>query len=361
MISIYANLYNGVPDTPWSDGTTETLLFTIPNQNGSIRPFLTATLNNDMGSAGSFEFTVDPKSIWYDIWRHMRTLIRIEYDGDTIFYGRVLTIDRDMFRNRKIHCEGAMTFFSDSLFCGQKNGTAMTLTEYLTTLINAHNECMEGAPEKKIYLGEVPGNYSETIVAAQKIPEDQQKYGSDGYKTVKECLEGLVSDYGGYMRVRYEEGTMYLDWLQLYYKSDVSTQMMRVDTNAIDLSDTIEVNNIFTHIIPVGKNNKYIDGGGGGGGGGEKHRITVTAVADDEGVGTRTGGEAHASLTLASKGTKITLYQRPYYEYWFSYWHVVSGGIVIQNDSFEMGDNDVSIEAMFIHGSGGGGGEDPDA
>ena len=66
----------------------------------------------------------------------MRTLVRVEYDGDTIFYGRVLTIDRDMFRSRTIHCEGAFTFFMDSVFQGEKNGFTITLHEYLQKLID---------------------------------------------------------------------------------------------------------------------------------------------------------------------------------------------------------------------------------
>lgn len=261
MISVYAQYYTPVPGHPvLNNGGIETLLFTIPTQNGSQPPFLSATVKSEMGSAGNFEFTVDPKSDLYNIWNHMKTLVRVDYDGDTIFYGRVATIDRDMFRSRSIHCEGAFTFFNDSVFEGTKKGYTITVNEYLTKLIDAHNECMDPSPEKKIYLGEVPGNYSESITDIQQVKNDTQKFAnSQGYKTVKEWLESLVTDYGGFMRIRYSGGYMYLDWLKLYFNATESDQVMSVDSNVVDLSDTVEVDNIFTYVIPVGKNNTYID------------------------------------------------------------------------------------------------------
>ena len=81
MFSVYVNKYTPIPDTDWSNGNQETLLFSIPNQNGNVRPFLSAQVNGDMDSAGNFEFKIDVGSIWYNIWQHMKTLVRVEYDG----------------------------------------------------------------------------------------------------------------------------------------------------------------------------------------------------------------------------------------------------------------------------------------
>lgn len=362
MISVYVNKYKPIEGSEqWGDGNTEALLFTIPNQNGDTRPVLGFTVDNDVTSSGNCEFTLDVKNIWYDIWKHMRTLVRVEYDGDTIFYGRVLTIDRDMFRTKKIHCEGAITFFKDSMFLGKKNGSAMTLNAYLKTLIDAHNECMKDIPEKHIFLGEVPGNYTAAVTEHQQIPNDSQKYGEEGYKDIKACLDTLLSDYGGYMRVRYNstDEKMYLDWMKLYFRNTVNSQEISVHTNTLDLSDTVEVNNIFTHVIPVGKNNKYIDGNSGGGSGSgsgndtSAHKITITKTGSE-------AGHPSADPAEASKGTLIQLKANPMDTAKFIEWSVTSGNVEIvypyyEETTFTMGSEDVVIAAKYE-----GGGIDPE-
>lgn len=355
MFTVYARYINPIPGrTMDPDPDAETELFSIPNQNGS-RVFLNTSINTDMGSAGSFEFSVDPKSVYADIWKHMKTLVRVVYDGDTIFYGRVLTIDRDMFRTRKIHCEGAYTFFMDSVFLGKKGGYALNLDEYITKLIDAHNTCMTDAPEKKIYRGEVPGNYSEGITDVQKVTTDRQKFADgDGYKDVKSFLEELKSDYGGFMRVRYNEddGKLYLDWMKMYFNSDESNQTMSVSSNVIDLSDTVEVNNIFTHVIPVGKNNKYIGGSSSsGGGGGYTGKYTITFQIYPSGAGT-----ARADQSTADEGKTVHVFATPNTGYKFSSWVVRSTKPVTidrNTNTFTMPDNNVTIDVLFTQDESG--------
>ena len=346
MISVYARLFDPTPRSGFSDGDSEHLLFEIPNSDSSKHVFLTATVNSEMGTAGNFEFSVDPESPWYDIWKHMRTLLRVEYDGDTIFYGRVLTIDRDMFRTKTIHCEGAFTFFMDSVFESEKKGYTITVYEYLQKLIEAHNECMNPAPEKKIYLGEVPGHYSSAVTEIQQIKNDRQKFAAGtGYKAIKDHLEELATDYGGYMRVRYNktDGKLYLDWMKVYFQSSVNTQNMTVYSNIVDLSDTVEINNIFTHVIPVGKNNKYIGGGSSPSGGGENGKYTITVVSNGHGTGRAT--VASTTVTEAYKGTKIYLMATPDPGWWLK--GFTSSDATITGNSFEMPANNVTVTVSF--------------
>lgn len=352
MFTVYVNKFKPISgDSRLGNGDVESVLFSIPNQNGEDRVFLNASVSEEMGNAGNFEFSVDPKSKYYDIWRHMRTLVRVEYDGTTIFYGRVLTIDRDMFRTRKIHCEGALTFLKDSVFEGTKKGTTETVNSYLTRLITAHNACMDTAPEKKIVLGEVPGAYTSATEEVQQIKNDTQIFGKEqGYKTVKECLDGLASDYGGFFRTRYANGTIYLDWLKMYYQKTESNQTLSVTSNVVDLSDTVEVNNIFTHVIATGKNGLYIDGtssgggGGGGGGGGDpdKGKYAITKVISGDGTGT-------ISRTRADEGVKVTMTNTPNEGASFRYYAINSKGRISQitENQFIMPDNDVTVTITF--------------
>lgn len=380
MYTIYArNIIRRQDDgLPAGSDGDEAELFSIPNQNGNKHPFATITVSDELGGAGSCEFSVPVLSPHSDIWKHMRTLIRVVYDENTIFYGRVLTIDRDHFRTRKIHCEGAYTFFNDSIFEGTKSGWTEKLSEYLSRLITNHNQQMASMPEKQIFLGKCPGHYDayQGILDEQKLNgDDTQKFGaSRAFKETKSWLEEIAQDYGGFMRVRYadqdlvvndvvieEAGKLYLDWMKTYINplnEGETMQEVSVTSNAVDLSDTVEVNNIFTYVLPVGKNNKTLTGSGSGGGGGgsggggdgNKHTITVTPYPLN-------GGCVSASTYSAAKGVRVSLTAVAIYPHMFSKWEMTSptaesNKATINSDSFIMPDVDVSITGYFVHDGG---------
>lgn len=370
MISVYAQYFNPTKASGFSTGDTEQLLWSIPNQNGmSILP-LDAKVSNEMGSAGSFEFSLAVNNPYYGIWKQMKTVVRVDYDNTPIFYGRVLMIDRDMFRTKRIHCEGALTFLMDSVFEGTQNGTNETLNAYLVQLMNAHNNCMgSDSPEKKFVLSNVPGedtddyHYSMFIGSEQRVPNDRQKYAKNkGYKTVKEWLDEVVQDYGGFLRMRYAPTNdeppinLRLDWLKMYFDGNEKNQSMSVFENTLDMSDTTEVDNIFTYVIPVGKNNKYMGDGGGGGagtGGGGQFSVIVTK----EGMGT-----ASASPSSCKKDTTVTLIATPASGYKFVRWDVFAPNFhenpVVSDNQFTMPASNVTAHCVFEVNDGG---EDPDA
>ncbi|KAI4449580.1 hypothetical protein C823_004109 [Eubacterium plexicaudatum ASF492] len=68
-----------------------------------------------------------------------------------------------------------------------------------------------------------------------------------------------------------------------------------------------------------------------------------------------TGGTASASLSSAEEGTKITLTATPDSGYHFKEWQVISGGVTISNNSFTMPDTNVTVKAVFVKNSNGGG------
>ena len=361
MMTVYARNINAIPPST-TPPSGEVAICHVPYQNGEEPVFLTANANGELGNAGSFEFSIDPTNKYADIWKQMITLVRVAYDDETIFYGRVLTIDRDMFRTRKVHCEGAFTFFMDSVFEMKSNGSKITIGTFLEQLIEAHNTCMADCSEKQIFLGEVPGHYSSNVEEVQKVKNDSQKFNvGTGYKTVKELLEELAGDYSGHMRVRYNasDGKLYLDWLKTYLNKNISNQTMSVSSNVVDLSDTMEVNNIFTHVVCVGKATSYSDGTGGGGS--AKHAVTVNVTPS--GYGT-----ASAAPQDPKPGDTVILKYLPRVEkpinfsaqgsdrdavfYQFVRWDVVSGGVTISNNSFVMGNQNVVINAVFKSSTG---------
>lgn len=363
MFSIYARRYNPKPSDGFpSPGTDEVLLFTIPTQDGNPRPFLTAVVNNEMGNSGSFEFSFDCKSKFYNLFIPIRTFMRVEYDGETIFYGRVLTVDTDMHMTTKIHCEGCQTFLMDSLFEGKKDGYTVTLDEYLDMLLDAHNTCMANSPEKKIFAGEIPGHYSQSINKEQKVVIDRQKFGTgQGYKTVKEWLDEIVADYAGQLRVRYNntDGKMYLDWLKTYFNPALNDQTMAINRNTIDWGHVVEVNNIFTYVLPIGKDNKYLDGGKKGEvQPGTGHTDLYYYVRCVKIIPSGTSGEPgnvwatpHAVLKTEPAGTHITLHCETFAGFVLEKIEVFGSQVspihLVGGNSFPMPQHDVTVNFYF--------------
>lgn len=260
MYSFYIQNYydeNGVYQTD------ETQIYSVPVSEGEDLILIDPVIKCEMGKAGSFEFTVQPNHEFYSCWVQMKTVMRVEYESNTIFHGRVLTIDNTVLGQRKIHCEGDLAFLLDSMQEGTKENkrTEVSLNSYLSSLITAHNQQMDEGDNtfKKFYLGEVPGNYSESVSAAQQIKNETKKYGNDSWDTTSGALEKIQKESGGYFRTRYviknKVGKCYLDWYDSYFNENVNQQEIEIGENLIDVSSSTEVDNIFTALIPLGSKN----------------------------------------------------------------------------------------------------------
>lgn len=241
--------------------STETLVEEVPAKSEGDLKLISPIVKAEMGNVESFDFSIQAGSKFYDAFLQMKTYLRVVYDGTTIFYGRVLTIDNTPFNGvRKVRCEGPMAFLMDSPVEGKQEETRPKITtyEYMQQLINNHNTNVKEA-KKTFQLGQVPGHYtSDKILSEQQITNDTRKFGSDSWTDTKGALEDLRSHYGGYFRIRAGEignSKLTLDWMDHYFNSTENEQTVEIGKNIIDFSDVTEVDNIFTAIIPIGRSN----------------------------------------------------------------------------------------------------------
>ena len=251
MYDIYIKNYI---NTSGVEVETEKLMYSVPIINSDVA-LLDPRVKDEMGKAGTFEFSIAPGNPYYNCWLQMKTIMRVMYDGNKIFRGRVLTIDNTLAGGKKIHLEGDIAFFQDTMYEGAKtdNRPKTDCLTYLHKLIDNHNsQC--GREDKKFRLGEVPGQYSNAIPPEQRInPDTSYKYGSESWQKTADALSELTNSFGGYLRTRYADGYAYLDWLNSCFNTDIHTQPITVGKNLIDMSNSTEVDNIFTAIIPIGK------------------------------------------------------------------------------------------------------------
>lgn len=260
MFDIYLKYWNngGTPSNPNlmnNDGSTETKVFSIPMETNRTPWLLNPVVKGELGKAETFDFTVNPGSEYYDAFLELKTLIRVEYDGVTIFYGRVLTVSQSgLLQVRSVHCEGIMAVLNDTPMEGiaEDKQTKITASQLFYNVINSHNSWIDAGiePWKRIEVGDVNINFNDT--AKKQMPTS--------WTTTLSELNKLVGSHGGYMRVRYyrnpNDGTEHniLDWKQKYFRDLGNGVRPRVEIakNLLDLSIGSEVGEIFTRLIPIG-------------------------------------------------------------------------------------------------------------
>ena len=251
--------------------TDEKRLYSVPIQQDDLENVLTEpTVSSEVGKTGTFEFTIYPNHPYYHALAQMRTIMRVDYDGDTIFRGRILTIDNTLTGVKKVHCEGDMAFLLDSFQTSSKkeSRSKITLNAYIKQILDAHNQQMSenGETDKNIYPGYIPGDYPSSISSTQQIDNVTEAFGSDSYEQSMNALEAVVSEYGGFFRTRYSSSDekTYLDWCKHWFRKDLSnSQPIAITQNIIDAQSNSEVDNIFTALIPIGKsegNDIFIEG-----------------------------------------------------------------------------------------------------
>ena len=287
-----------------------------------------AKVTGEMGKSGSFEFSMYPNNQYYNSLRPLFTMLRVTDGPDTIFYGRVLTVDDDrMTAARKVHCEGYLSILLDTQIEGKKDEDRDKISgaTYIDRLITNHNNTctdpsLEFNPPKSFTKGLLPG-----VSGYSSLPKEQQietlpndfRYGTNGWQDTSSAFSSLIGSYGGYLRARYDGGQVYLDYLDTYFsKTDYQNKVIEVSENVLSMNSTNSVDNLFTYLIPVGSKDGeklYVTGkkytpptGGGQEGGGSGGTTTSSSLDSDVGSGSGGGGSSSgAELTWEHKYIRV--------------------------------------------------------
>lgn len=212
----------------------------------------------EVNKSGNLIFKLYPDHPMYDSIRNFKTIITVERDNIEIWRGRAISDECDINLVKLITCEGELSFLNDVVippFDYKTDGIA--IDEFLNYIFDEYaNNC---TAERMITFGSF--NYPED----EEIP--MLYISSNDYMSVWKCLEDQVLDQvGGYLSVRRDYDTTYVD----YYK-DIDfgvEQEIIFGTNLMDLTRTIEVDKVFTVIIPYGT------------GAGSKSRVYIDSVND---------------------------------------------------------------------------------
>ena len=194
-----------------------------------------ASLSLQAGSAGEFVFTIPPSNDHYGRFERLTSYVDVYRDEELIFSGRVYSITETFDTQLQVTCEGLLTILNDSVF--RPVTFDGTLHNLVRQILASHNQQVEEG--KQITAGRLLISNSECYRAYEN------------YETSISRLHDLVDSFGGWIRVRKEEGTLYLDWYDAFI--DGTTQSVNFGENLLDISQTEDSSSIVTVLIPLGQ------------------------------------------------------------------------------------------------------------
>ena len=203
-----------------------------------IEPELTQKKNEP----GELSFTIPKEHPNYDVLEKLKSRIKIYRDDTLIWLGRAIEDDRDLYENRKVVAEGALSFLLDSVLRQFTfDGTA---TELFAWILAAHNARVN--ENQRLTLGNCDISGSVGVTTKDYL---------SSWQALKTCL---IDSFGGYLIVRYDENeNPILDYLSDV--PDTATQRIEFGENLIDLALNRSASETYTACVPLGAMLRDID------------------------------------------------------------------------------------------------------
>lgn len=256
------------------------------------------TISEAVGSASSATIKLPPSNVMRDVPVKRASVISIRKDGAEVFRGSVVDTTTDLRGMRTYSIDSAMMWLAD--ICKPPHTiNAMAVSTYLGALVTQYNAgCLAG---KQVELGKVGASLPSITLAASE------------YKSMLDLAKEAASVSGGELRIRYADGSAYLDCLASY--GHRCSQTVELRKNLLGLTDEIDGADLVTRVYPVGKDGLTIEGVNGGqvylvnaAAEGIYGRIdgTLRADTDDASVLKATAASYLAQHSGLSRGIRVT-------------------------------------------------------
>ena len=214
-----------------------------------------------VSKAGEMSFTVDAEHPYLSNLRRMSGLVELLDGTLPIYRGRITSDTKDFYGAHKIETEGIMAVLNDSII------PPFNFPEDFTEDASYKAAAASGNVVE-FFFRWILSQHNAQVTAEQQIKpgvitvSDQNNYitrSSEEYATVMSTVSDklIKSALGGYLLIRYEDDGNYLD----YYAALplTNTQSVEFAENLLDLSSETDGTNIYTAILPEGKDGLTIE------------------------------------------------------------------------------------------------------
>ena len=197
------------------------------------------SLEIELNTAGSFDFTMPPCHMFYADIHPLTSTIEVYEDEDLLWFGRPVEIKTDYLKNKQVYCEGALSFFNDTVQRPHEYDSIF-VHDFFTTVIAAHNE--QVSPSRQFTVGNI------TV-------ENKKVYRTLRYESTFDVLKRpCLNAEGGYFFIRREDGVNYIDWLaEMPYSTN---QPVEFGLNLLDITSGFNGSSIVTCVLPLGETDK---------------------------------------------------------------------------------------------------------
>jgi len=227
-------------------------LYDASNPSDTVT-LLTGTGKNSITELPTFDFTILPNHPLYNEIVKFKTWVTVYRNSTVLFHGRVISDGLDFYGQKTVSCEGALGCLLDSVI-DPLPAITETPKDHLQKIIAAHNTLMRATPYPEPYKCFTVGNVTVSVADTSKKFEKVE-----GYSQARSLIDDhLLNDYKGYLAVRYDGGTMYLDWLKNFNREN--SQPIKMAVNMLDRTLEESADEYYTVMVPVGSKNTTIDG-----------------------------------------------------------------------------------------------------
>lgn len=205
----------------------------------------------DVNSAGSLSFEIEPTHREYASIKPLKSLLRLYRDNVCIWIGRMVQMKKTFRRTKQITCEGALAFLHDiQIPPVSKDSSGGTMESFLARVLSVYNPKV--AESRNIHLGNINTRVEEDGAYAGQpahIYVKMDEYGSC-YDAIFKAQEALG---GGYFSIRLNGNNIYLDFDEEMPVKGTKSAIFGI--NLTDLTEEFSIESFANSIIPLGKKN----------------------------------------------------------------------------------------------------------
>ena len=214
-----------------------------PSKFSSDCILMECTYSGEIGKVDTLDFTILPFHPFYNEFTRLQTGIVAYRDDHEIFRGRILSSSVDLYGNKKVQCEGSLAYLLDTIqpkmVYAEEDETAISGAQLFRTIIANHNSQVEEV--KRFTVGEITALKANDIIEVNQTSYTETRSMIDQY---------LLNPKGGYLRVRYENGVQYIDWVEDFGRNP--NQTIKVGANVISFTEEISADDFYTVLFPIG-------------------------------------------------------------------------------------------------------------
>lgn len=209
------------------------------------KKLINPVLEMEDSTAGTLTMTLPITNVAHDTLQRMSSDVTVLKNNEEIWWGRVLSEETDFWNNRKVTCEGALSFLNDVLQPLHDYGHIFTPARSLVSnLLDAYNANVGN--KRKIYINE--NCFDDQTYAYWLLPGERY---STNYETTLEWIRKVAEELKFHILIRKENNAFYLYLLRNYLSS--INQTINFGENLLDFSRKWNNNDFATVIVPLGE------------------------------------------------------------------------------------------------------------